>query len=253
MLSVTQGAIIAQVALTALSLPNLSSTPWVARALFLIAVSLGCLSVYYACVLQRIIGKLYRPDKIRTWLKSPPSSRKNDGIEVVTASLPAVFIISAPFTAVKVSIFAFLTGLAIYQAFVWTRSLDTSAGPQDSRNIFIAYIAVTGAFLFFFSVTFSAKSIESLLRLRGLLLGSEPQWEQRPPDRRRQANTPDGVSDPPQRPHTLRPMHPRDSADRVVLRDLAGRLAAAAHAHELCAEADRLIALEYAKFSQTDL
>ena len=105
----------AQVAITGLTLPSLSSTHWIARAFLLLAVISGCLSVYYACVLQRIVGKLYRPSHIRNWLRLPPP--RGAGEDVRRASLMAVFIISAPFTMVKVSIFSFLIGLTIYQGY----------------------------------------------------------------------------------------------------------------------------------------
>jgi len=76
----------------------------------------GCLSVYYACILQRAIGKLYHPDQIRNWLRLPPPPGVTEAD--AQASLAAVFIVAAPFSLVKVSIFSFLLGLAIYQGFV---------------------------------------------------------------------------------------------------------------------------------------
>lgn len=47
-------------------------------------------------------------------------------------------------------ILSFITGLAIYQGFVWTITLDVDAGKEDSRNVVIAYIVSTGFCELFF-------------------------------------------------------------------------------------------------------
>ena len=59
------------------------------------------------------------------------------------------------------SILAFIIGLAIYQAFTWTRALDTAAGQTNSRNVFIAYIVSTGVFQIFFMSASVFKVLES--------------------------------------------------------------------------------------------
>lgn len=246
-----KGAIIAQVAITGLSLPSLSSTHWVARAFFLIGVTSGCLSVYYACVLQRTVGTLYQPDTIRSWLRSPPPSEEN-GIDAAKASLPAVFILSAPFTTVKVSIFGFLTGLAIYQGFMWTKDLDTLAGRHDSRDVFITFIVGTGACFLFFWATSTAKSIESLLRIGRTVLGSSNfPTEETLQSKREMKATRTAPSLPPMtgptQPQLSTEIHPRFSANRITYGDLAAALEVAAQAHIQCAEADRRVASEYAR------
>lgn len=68
-----QGAIIAQVATTALVLPNLDKTHWIARALFVTSLSSGCFSVYYACRTQKTVGTLYHPNDLKDWLSRKPS------------------------------------------------------------------------------------------------------------------------------------------------------------------------------------
>lgn len=71
--------------------------------------------MYYACVLQRIVGKLYNAEQIKEWLMVPgPETGTEEGTRgVQDGSLAAIFILSAPFAMVKVSIFSFLVGLAI--------------------------------------------------------------------------------------------------------------------------------------------
>ena len=103
----------AQVALTALSLADLSLAHWTARDFLLFATVAGCLSVYYACNLSRDIGKLFQPELIRDWL-----SAEHGGRNERKASMSAVFVLSAPYTMMSYAIVAFISGLAIYQGSV---------------------------------------------------------------------------------------------------------------------------------------
>jgi uncharacterized membrane protein YedE/YeeE len=65
------GAIIAQIALTALSLPNLDDTHWTARAAFTIGLVAGSLAVFCSCVLQSKMSSLHSPYAVRRWLTRP--------------------------------------------------------------------------------------------------------------------------------------------------------------------------------------
>ena len=230
---------------------------WIARACFLVAVVAGCLSVYYACALQRIIGKLYKADLIKGWLRLPPTegtrteSKEDDAQRT---SLAAVLIISAPFTMVRVSIFAFLLGLVIYQGFVFTKELDTSAGRGDSRAIFIAIMVATGLCLAFFTFTFSAKDIESTLRID--LMRSKKHDHAPDVQSELQSNhiedagaltkTEEGLASHQEEG----PAHASHSQGQDNYNRLASALEAAAQAHIQCAEADRQVALEYARLSE---
>lgn len=149
-------------AFSALALPNLSMVHWVARAFFLFAVSSGCLSVYYSCVLQRRIGKLYKPSLIRDFLQMITEKNLIDR----PPSFAAVIIVSAPFNMIKLSILALITGLAIYQGFIWTRRLDSNLSENDSRAVFIFFM--TGIFLCvgFFEYSFLVKSVEAVIESR---------------------------------------------------------------------------------------
>lgn len=65
------GAIIAQIALTALSLPNLDDTHWTARAAFVIGLVAGSLAVFCSCVLQSKMSGLHNAYAVRRWLTRP--------------------------------------------------------------------------------------------------------------------------------------------------------------------------------------
>ena len=103
-----------------------------------------------------MVGRLYRPSQVRDWL-SLPTPTGNVG----PPSLAAILIRSAPFTMVKFSIFSFLMGLTVYLGFVWTRELDTTAGRNDSRNVFTTYTVGAGFCVLFFILVFSSKAVEN--------------------------------------------------------------------------------------------
>ena len=79
------------------------------------------------------------------------------------ASLSTIFVLSAPFTMMSYAIWAFGIGLAIYQGFTWTRTLDTDAGKANGRKVFIAFIVSSGYGLFFFWSAEQIKLIEEML------------------------------------------------------------------------------------------
>lgn len=253
-------------ALTALSLPSLSLAHWTARAFLLFATVAGCLSVYYACTLSRDIGKCYQAKLVRDWLSAATQHMENAEVNEkneTQASLSGIFILSAPYTMMSYAILAFITGLAIYQGFVWTRTLDTDAGKDNSRNVFIAYIVSTGFCELFFLSAGMIKAIESLL-IRG---------RSRTKSRDLVRNNGDffdshGKDDEPLQldEYSSAVFVSKNAAASTQNVDaasqqqspkvtdsyggLAEALERAAKAHILCAEADRRVASEYAKMSR---
>ena len=219
------------------------------------------------------ISKLYHTDDVKEWLSLPPP--EDNAGAVSQASLAAVFIVVAPFTMVKLSVFSFLLGLVIYQGFVWTRRLDSTAAAGDSRKIFITFVVANGTCLLFFLLTFSAKSIESLLRIGRTsdesIAGQGHDGSERYPSQQSSLKTPMAgteVQEPinpgsnaehlqtssTQRGHipmTLmqKPMDTQIGSASRPTNGLASALQYAAQAHVQCADADRLVASEYAKLS----
>ena len=144
----------------------------------------------------------------------------------------AVLIISAPFTMVKVSIFAFLIGLTIYQGYTWTRALDGGAGTGASRDVFITLVVGLSFCIIFFIIAFAAKDIETLMRTGRTKVDEEEEVE----GVRSDAAI---LSQVVQRSSS----QPHQNGDRPVApRTLAAALEAAAKAHAQCAQADRLVA-----------
>ncbi len=238
-------------------------------------------------MLQRTIGSLHRPDRVRSWIGIPPKDSMDPiRSKSYEASLAAVFIISAPFTMVKVSIVAFLTSLTIYQAFIWKHDLDINATSGDSRPVFIDFIIVTGMCIVFFPITFSAKNLETLWRTRtmeravgevhsraltkvdttvqSINMGALKETSVKTPELGRKAASllsshhKERGSPAEESPAIVQGQHKQIAqivAGGVLPRNSIGSLRQclddAAQAHTQCAKADRQVALAYSRLSST--
>ena len=63
--------------------------------------------------------------------------------QLVRSLAPApssVLTVSAPGMLLSASLCFLLIGFGIYLGFMWTRTLDDLAGPDDNRDVFIVYI-----------------------------------------------------------------------------------------------------------------
>ena len=175
------------------------------------------------------------------------------------AAISAVFLLSAPYTMMSFAIQAFIIGLAIYQGFTWTRSLDTAAGSTNSRKVFIAFIASTGYCYLFFLTAVLMKYIEGWIDFGKVRMRAKSSPEE-------QSTTPRQTNDPQQGEQptkteehpiaksvlnvpspslsTVGPQEQGTSIDSPIL-NLTAMLEAAARAHEASAEAERRVASEY--------
>ena len=181
----------------------LSQTHWVARACFIISLIAGVLSVYFAVLLQRIIGALYGAEDVKEWLSTRDTFaganyihdtlRKIEnacaiaagsiaqeeyhrfcseldvvvdnsfwGNSAASGSLWSAQMLATPTSLINVSLSSFLTGLAVYLGFLWTRSLDTNAGPNDSRNVFIIFLISVTLCLFAYAMPRGFKNRETI-------------------------------------------------------------------------------------------
>ena len=213
--------------------------------------------MYFACSLSRDIGKLLKPELIHDWLSAAPQTMLEqtgqEGKKERKASLSAIFILSAPYTMMSYAIVAFITGLAIYQGFIWTRNLDTAAGQINSRNVFIAYIVSTGYGGLFFLSAGVIKAMENLLlqqhSSRAEKRGFMARHRNDEPSSELKEYPPAIPSNPAAAPSQS--IRPQNTSDESSSRGIAAALEAAAKAHILSAEADRRVAAEYAKLSKT--
>ncbi|KAF2496463.1 hypothetical protein BU16DRAFT_460458 [Lophium mytilinum] len=170
-------ALLAQISITALSLDALSQTHWTARGSLIFSLTTALMAVYYATTQHRIMSRLLSAKQVRSWIRGgeiiirrgrhhlqamlqaraelrPCDPTELDHVQAqlihdrpqflrqtcFTPSVAAVVTISAPQMLLSTSLMALLLGLGIYLGFTWTFRLDTVAGPQNSRNVFITYV-----------------------------------------------------------------------------------------------------------------
>ncbi|PMD26210.1 hypothetical protein NA56DRAFT_698375 [Hyaloscypha hepaticicola] len=62
-------AIVAQIAITGLSLNFLSQTHWVARVCFVLSLTFALMAVYYSTTQQRTLGRLLKAKGVRLWIR----------------------------------------------------------------------------------------------------------------------------------------------------------------------------------------
>jgi hypothetical protein len=82
-----QAAIVAQIAITRLSLNSLNQTHWFAQASFVVSLTLALMAVYYASTQQRILGRLLQAKQVRLWIRGGKREFEN---EMIVPSLDQV-------------------------------------------------------------------------------------------------------------------------------------------------------------------
>ncbi|THY43915.1 hypothetical protein D6C90_08436 [Aureobasidium pullulans] len=83
-------AIVAQIAITALSLGNSETIHWTASAAFVISLVTASLSVFYACLLQQHISGLFTSEDVKSWLSKPASKYEMELLEIMALQLRRV-------------------------------------------------------------------------------------------------------------------------------------------------------------------
>jgi hypothetical protein len=160
--NVRQGAIITAIAVTALGLPELSQSHWVARAFWISSLVTALLAVYYAGNLVWKVGRLFSGSEIRGWLRGSDQGildilggdQNGPGIlQMLAPALSSFLTASALGLLLSTSVLFLLLGFGIYLGFVWTRALDTDSMHRDSRSVFIVYLVILVVFYVVYSLS----------------------------------------------------------------------------------------------------
>ncbi|THX67174.1 hypothetical protein D6D05_09943 [Aureobasidium pullulans] len=192
-------AIVAQIAITALSLGNSDTTHWTANAAFVISLVTASLSVFYACLLQQHISGLFTSEDVKSWLSKPAAKYEMEELEQIastlsktitpfpelglvvpqssvetyrrtienfaqefkwkTASFNAAFMIKVPSLLLNWSVGAFILGLGVYLGCVWRP--DGLSERNGSLGILITYLITTVGGLLLYYVPKAGKILES--------------------------------------------------------------------------------------------
>ena len=144
-----KGAIVAQIGVTAFALPNNQDIHWIVQGFFACGLVMGLLSVHFAVVQQRTMGKLHKASQIRMWLLANSSARLiREGVDPRNiekkVSFTVAFLTQLPYTTIFYGVFLLVIGLALYLGLSWRKRLDADDESKSDRNILIMYIALTG-------------------------------------------------------------------------------------------------------------
>ncbi|KAK7424458.1 hypothetical protein QQX98_000423 [Neonectria punicea] len=182
------GAIVAQIAMTGLSLEAISQAHWAAAAFFAVSLILGVISVYVSFVVQQEVSGLLGVTGVADWLARPlshgelldqgyalshhpaflrgdPSSEssstpaqiipqlENGSPDLILKREPsalAAIMLAAPSSLLGLSLNSFMFGLGIYLGSVYTGDLVPGYGKMGSLGILIYYIvaASVGTFMY---------------------------------------------------------------------------------------------------------
>ncbi|KAF7927399.1 uncharacterized protein EAE97_010074 [Botrytis byssoidea] len=163
-------AIVAQIAITGLSLDSLNKTHWTAKSCFVMSLTFSLVSVYYSVTQKRILGRLIKARDVRHWIRGrkqainrvfsmevgfkldpcEPDDYLPEDLDVrdlkedfqrqcFIPSPLSVITLSAPQMLLSGSLSLLLISLGIYLGKFWIRGLDTTEPATDSRNVFILY------------------------------------------------------------------------------------------------------------------
>ncbi|KAE8454540.1 hypothetical protein EG329_000163 [Mollisiaceae sp. DMI_Dod_QoI] len=207
MLSIA-GTIMAQLAITALTLQDLSQVHWTATSGFITSLVFGCLSVWTSTKISRLLTSLDTSDTLRDWLSAPASkaARKefdarlkeltgsdspgcNDDCDILnaliadflqqnrwkTASFYACTMLSAPAMLLNYSLISFFTALGIYVSASCQNTSSATAVNMTSPAIMICYFV---ALVIGFAL-FSVSAIMKITKHRCLENGVKPQGRKR--------------------------------------------------------------------------
>ncbi|THX03462.1 hypothetical protein D6D13_07652 [Aureobasidium pullulans] len=194
-------AIVAQIAITALSLGNSDTTHWTANAAFVISLVTASLSVFYSCLLQQHISGLFTSEDVKSWLSKPAAKYEMEELEQIastlrktitsspelglvvpqpsveaccrtienfaqefkwkTASFNAAFMIKVPSLLLNWSVGAFILGLGVYLGCVWRPDGISDPSRNGSLGILITYLITTVGGILLYYVPKFGKILES--------------------------------------------------------------------------------------------
>ncbi|KAL8703808.1 MAG: hypothetical protein Q9201_003023 [Fulgogasparrea decipioides] len=155
------GAILAQIAITALALQDIEDVHWIVRGFFACGLAMGLLSVTFAVMQQRTMGNLHKASSIRAWLLANSCNNPvtNSRDEKHNGSFTVAFLTQIPYTMIEYGSVLLIVGLGLYFGYAWKRNLDTESGAEDNRNVFIMYIACTAFMVVQWAFAYFSKSI----------------------------------------------------------------------------------------------
>ncbi|CEL03893.1 hypothetical protein ASPCAL05031 [Aspergillus calidoustus] len=136
-------AIIAQIAITMISLPNFDSVHWAATAVAYSSLICGILTTFLAFIVQQILSDLHNPEEVRSWLtttrRSHSRSRPINATEKKIPSLSSAVLLTTPSKLLRLSILTAFVALGIYLGCVWDAELGNLRGRDANFWVLLVF------------------------------------------------------------------------------------------------------------------
>ncbi|KAH9864203.1 hypothetical protein J1614_010137 [Plenodomus biglobosus] len=157
------GALLAAVALQALSLPQVTSTDFIVRGTFTVCLMLSILATFFICIQQRELSVVGDAPALRAWLSNGIRYTNADDAFVYQSSLAALTLLESPYEYLGIAVSNFLTGMAAYMAGAWLdgRDLQTKDGALKETAVLVYFGVGTGFAMTMFPILLGMKDRES--------------------------------------------------------------------------------------------
>ncbi|KAI8934512.1 hypothetical protein NX059_008212 [Plenodomus lindquistii] len=165
------GAIIAQVAVSAMSLTKIGTSHWTIQAFFIASLVTGCLSVFFSCSISLAINGLHDAPDIKDFLFMSTTAEIHADIAQIptpyteaglaelarlveegkwtVASSPAATMLVVPRTLLNIALNSFLIGLGIFLGMLGHAELKDAYGDWIGVLAFYAFSAVSGILMYY--------------------------------------------------------------------------------------------------------
>lgn len=157
-----QGALLATLALQALSMPLLGETTFIVRSSFTVSTTLSLLATFFTCIQQRELGVIYKASDFRMWLSNGVRYTNSCNQVVLQSSLASLTLMEAPYELISLAVANFVAGMAAYMWDAYKDRLDLQRESAWAESVaVVVYFAFGTGFAFaMFPVLLGSKDRE---------------------------------------------------------------------------------------------
>ncbi|EDU44299.1 hypothetical protein PtrSN002B_007055 [Pyrenophora tritici-repentis] len=156
------GALLATLALQALSMPLLAETTFIVRSSFTVSTTLSLLATFFTCIQQRELGVVYKASSFRMWLSNGIRYTNSSNQVVLQSSLASLTLMEAPYELISLAVANFVAGMAAYMWDIYKQRLELQkeSGWAQSVAIVVYFAFGTGFAFAMFPVLLGSKDRE---------------------------------------------------------------------------------------------
>ncbi|KAF1941228.1 hypothetical protein EJ02DRAFT_207201 [Clathrospora elynae] len=157
------GALLASLALQALSLPLISETTFVARSSFTVSFMLSILATFFTCIQQRELDLVRSVPALRAWLSNGVRYTNNNDELVFQSSLASLTLLESPYEFISLAVANFVAGVSAYMWSAWANGLKLhqEEGALTGVAVLVYFAVGTGFAFTMFPLLLGSKDRES--------------------------------------------------------------------------------------------